>query len=213
MDAAAQSDLLLKIAGAAPVIAVLVIEDLGLARPLAEALVAGGIPALEVTLRTPDALPAMRAMAEVPGALVGAGTVLTPEDLKAAADHGAGFAVAPGATARLLEAAEAGPLPLLPGAATASEVMALAERGYRMAKFFPAEAAGGAALLRGWAGPLPKMRFCPTGGLSPQNAGQYLAIPNVACIGGSWLAPPALLAARDWGAITRLARDAAKLRG
>jgi len=196
----------------APIVPVLVVEDTAHARPLAEALVAGGLPALEVTLRTPAALDVIAAMAEVAGGIVGAGTLLTPEDVKAAKAAGATFGVSPGATDALLDAAEAHELPLLPGAATASEAMRLLERGYDVLKFFPAEAAGGTALLKSLAGPLPQVRFCPTGGVSPANAGAYLALPNVLCAGGSWVAPKAAMTSGDWTGIEALAREAAALR-
>jgi 2-dehydro-3-deoxyphosphogluconate aldolase/(4S)-4-hydroxy-2-oxoglutarate aldolase len=161
-------------------------------------------------LRTPVAFDAIRAIAaDVEGACVGAGTVLTAADLHAAAQAGARFAVSPGSTPALLDAAADHPLPLLPGAATASEAMALRERGYRQAKFFPAAASGGPAWLRAVAGPLPDMRFCPTGGITPQSAADYLALPIVICVGGSWLATKPLLAAADWSAIEVLARAAA----
>lgn len=195
----------------APVIPVLVIEDAADARPLAQALVAGGLPVLEVTLRTPAALDAIRAMARVPGAIVGAGTLLSPDDVTAAQAAGAEFGVSPGATPRLLAAAESAGLPLLPGAATASEIMALLERGYSVQKFFPAEAAGGIPALRAIAGPIPQVRFCPTGGISPDTAARWLALDNVLCIGGSWVAPADLIAARDWAGITALAAQAARL--
>lgn len=195
----------------APVMPVLVVEDAAMAPPLAAALVAGGLPALEVTLRTPAALEAIRAMADVPGAVVGAGTLLTPNDVKAAVAAGARFGVSPGATPRLLDAvAEAG-LPLLAGAATASEVMALLERGHRVQKFFPAEAAGGTAALRALGGPLPQVAFCPTGGIGPGNAAAWLALSNVICVGGSWVAPPAHIAAGRWDEITAIASAAANL--
>jgi 2-dehydro-3-deoxyphosphogluconate aldolase/(4S)-4-hydroxy-2-oxoglutarate aldolase len=196
----------------APVIPVLVIEDPAHARPLAEALVAGGLPALEVTLRTPAALEAISLMAGVPGAVVGAGTVLGSDDIKAAQAAGARFCVAPGATGALLDAAEALEMPFLPGAATASEAMTLAERGYDVLKFFPAEAAGGRALLRALAGPLPHLRFCPTGGIGADSADDWLALPNVLCVGGSWVAPHDALAAGAWARIGELARHAAGLR-
>ena len=196
----------------APVIPVVVIEDARAAVPMARALVAGGVPAIEVTLRTAAALEAVRAIAsEVEGAVVGVGTVLTQADLLAAYEAGARFAVSPGATARLLDAAEDIPLPLLPGAATASEAMALLERGYRHLKFFPAVPAGGARLLAAWAGPLPQLRFCPTGGISAASAVDLLALPNVLCVGGSWLTPADRLAAGDWAGIEQLARAAAHL--
>jgi 2-dehydro-3-deoxyphosphogluconate aldolase/(4S)-4-hydroxy-2-oxoglutarate aldolase len=196
----------------APVIPVVVIEDAGAAVPMARALVAGGVPAIEVTLRTAAALEAVRAIAaEVEGAVVGVGTVLAEADLRAAYQAGARFAVSPGATPRLLDAAEDIPLPLLPGAATASEAMALLERGYRHLKFFPAVPAGGARLLAAWAGPLPQLRFCPTGGIGAASAGEFLALPNVLCVGGSWLTPADRLAAGDWAGIEALARAAASL--
>jgi 2-dehydro-3-deoxyphosphogluconate aldolase/(4S)-4-hydroxy-2-oxoglutarate aldolase len=195
----------------APVIPVLVIHDAAHARPLAEALVAGGLPALEVTLRTPAALDAIAAMAQVPGGTVGAGTLLTPEDVKAARAAGARFGVSPGSTPTLLAAAEAENLPMLPGAATATEAMALLERGYSVQKFFPAEAAGGARALGSLAAPLPQIAFCPTGGISLANAPDYLALPNTLCVGGSWVAPKEALASGDWAAIEALAREAAAL--
>jgi 2-dehydro-3-deoxyphosphogluconate aldolase / (4S)-4-hydroxy-2-oxoglutarate aldolase len=196
----------------APVVPVLVIDDLAHARPLAEALVAGGLPALEVTLRTPVALEAIRIMAEVPGGVVGAGTLLTPEDVKAARAAGARFGVSPGATDKLLDACEAEALALLPGAATASEVMALYERGYSVQKFFPAEASGGAPALKAIGAPIPQVKFCPTGGVSPKNVADYLSLANVICVGGSWVAPKELMAKGDWTGITELARAASQLR-
>ncbi|MEM1352476.1 MAG: bifunctional 4-hydroxy-2-oxoglutarate aldolase/2-dehydro-3-deoxy-phosphogluconate aldolase [Pseudomonadota bacterium] len=195
----------------APIVPVLVVKDAVHAKPLAEALVAGGLPALEVTLRTPAALDAIRAMAEVPGGVVGAGTLVTPEDVRAAKAAGAKFGVSPGATTALMEACEAEGLPLLPGAATASEAMRLLERGYDMLKFFPAEASGGAPALKAIGAPLPQISFCPTGGVSPANAQTYLSLPNVVCAGGSWVAPSTHVEAGDWGEITALAADAAKL--
>lgn len=195
----------------APVIPVLVIEDATHAAPLAEALIAGGLPALEVTLRTPAALDAIAAMSAVPGGIVGAGTVLTPDDVRAAQDAGAQFAVSPGATDRLLDACEAAGLPILPGAATASEAMRLLERGYGVQKFFPASAIGGAPALKALGGPLPQVRFCPTGGIDTANAADYLALDNVLCVGGSWVAPRQLVQKGEWAAITGLARQAAAL--
>ena len=195
----------------APVIPVLVIEDAAQARPLAEALVTGGLPALEVTLRTPAALDAIRIMAGVSGGRVGAGTLLTPEDAKAAKAAGAIFGVSPGATDALLAACEAEDLPLLPGSATASEAMRLLERGYTVAKFFPAEVAGGASALKAFGGPLPQLRFCPTGGVGLRNAPEYLALANTVCVGGSWVAPPDMVADSDWQSIESLAREAASL--
>ena len=195
----------------APIVPVLVVEDAATARPLAEALVAGGLPMLEVTLRTPAALEVIREMAGVQGGVVGAGTLLTPEDVAAAVEAGARFGVSPGATPRLIAAcAEAG-LPLLPGAATASEVMTLLEAGFTMAKFFPAEASGGAPALKAIGAPLPQMRFCPTGGVNPGNAGDYLGLSTVVCAGGSWVAPGDAVNAGDWARIETLARTASQL--
>ena len=202
-----------ELCGLAPVIPVLVIEEAGKARPLAEALVAGGLPVLEVTLRTPAALEAIRAMAEVPGGHVGAGTLISGDDVRAAKAAGATFGVSPGATDALLEACEEEGLPLLAGAATASEAMRLLARGYDMLKFFPAEASGGAAALKALGGPLPQLSFCPTGGVSPGNAGDYLKLSTVPCVGGSWIAPADLVAVGDWSAIEVKAREAAGLSG
>ncbi|MFN3576221.1 MAG: bifunctional 4-hydroxy-2-oxoglutarate aldolase/2-dehydro-3-deoxy-phosphogluconate aldolase [Tabrizicola sp.] len=195
----------------APVVPVLVIEDPAHARPLAEALVAGGLPALEVTLRTPCALDAIRAMAEVAGGFVGAGTLLTPADVKAAKAAGATFGVSPGATDRIVAACEDEGLPLLPGAATASEIMLLLEKGYTVQKFFPAEQAGGAAYLKSIGAPIPQVKFCPTGGISLKTAPEYLGLSNILCVGGSWVAPKEAMARGDWAAITTLARQAAAL--
>ncbi|MDQ7080561.1 MAG: bifunctional 4-hydroxy-2-oxoglutarate aldolase/2-dehydro-3-deoxy-phosphogluconate aldolase [Paracoccaceae bacterium] len=195
----------------APVIPVLVIEDAATARPLAEALVAGGLPVLEVTLRTPAALAAIAAMRAVKGAIVGAGTLVSQNDVRKAHEAGASFGVSPGATDDLLQAATAMGMPLLPGAATASEAMSLLARGYDMLKFFPAEGAGGTAALKSLAGPLPQISFCPTGGITPDNAAAYLALPNVACVGGSWVAPRDPVRRGDWDAIRSLARQAAAM--
>ena len=198
----------------APVIPVVIIDDVAAAVPMARALVAGGIPAIEVTLRTPQALDAIRAIAqEVPGAVVGVGTVLDANQLAAAHKAGAKFAVSPGTSPRLLDAADDSELPLLPGAATASEVMHLLERGYRFLKFFPAVPAGGHKLLGAWASPLPQLAFCPTGGISLANASDFLELPNVLCVGGSWLTPADNLRSGDWAGIEMLAREAAGLRG
>lgn len=195
----------------APIVPVLVIEDVQSARPLAEALVAGGLAALEVTLRTPAALNAIRAMADVPGGQVGAGTLITPEDVRAAKAAGASFGVSPGATDELLAACEAEDLPLLPGAATATEAMRLLAHGYDMLKFFPAEASGGAPALKAIGAPLPQITFCPTGGINPENAASYLNLPNVLCAGGSWVAPKDLVVTGDWAGVETLARSAASL--
>ncbi len=211
MTPAEQSRIAAEICRLAPVVPVLVIDDITVARPLAEALVAGGLPALEVTLRTPAALDAIRAMAEVPGGVVGAGTLLTPADVIAAKAAGAKFGVSPGATARLLDACAEHDLPLLPGAATASEIMALLEMGYTVQKFFPAEQAGGAAYLKSIGSPIPQVSFCPTGGISLTLAADYLALKNILCVGGSWVAPKDTMARRDWAAITALAAEAAAL--
>lgn len=200
--------------GHAPVLPVVVIEDAADAVPLARALVAGGLPAIEVTLRTPAALDAVRAIAaDVPGAVVGAGTVLSARAVADAVGAGARFLVSPGWTGGLLDAMEASGVPFLPGVSTASEVVALLERGVREMKFFPAEAAGGTAYLKSLAGPLPQARFCPTGGISPATAPGYLALPNVGCVGGTWMLPGDALAARDWTRVEALAREASALRG
>lgn len=211
LTAADSSRCLRDLCALAPVIPVLVIHDLSLARPLAEALIAGGLPVLEVTLRTPVALDAIRAMAQVPGGVIGAGTLITPADVRAARTAGARFGVSPGATDRLLDAAEAEGLPMLPGAATATEAMRLLERGHDMLKFFPAEASGGVATLKAIGAPLPQIAFCPTGGIAADNVGAYLGLSNVACVGGSWVAPNAMIGRRDWSGIEALARAAAGL--
>lgn len=195
----------------APVVPVLVVDDAATAADLAGALVRGGLPALEVTLRTPAALEVIREMARVPGGVVGAGTLLTPTDVEAAKAAGAQFGVSPGATDRLLDACEANDLPLLPGAATSSEAMRLLERGYTVQKFFPAEANGGAKALKAIGAPLPQISFCPTGGVSLTNAPDYLGLSNTLCVGGSWVAPKELVQAGDWAGIEALAREAAAL--
>ncbi|WP_273248028.1 bifunctional 4-hydroxy-2-oxoglutarate aldolase/2-dehydro-3-deoxy-phosphogluconate aldolase [Sediminimonas qiaohouensis] len=195
----------------APVIPVLVIDDAAIAEPLARALVAGGLPILEVTLRTDAALDAIKAMTRVPGATVGAGTVLNARDLERAKQAGAEFTVSPGSTDALLSASEAANMPLLPGAATASEAMHLLDSGYGVQKFFPASAAGGAPMLKALSGPLPQIRFCPTGGIGLDNAPDYLGLPNVLCVGGSWITPAHLVQRGEWEAIEALARQAAEL--
>jgi len=200
-----------KLCRTAPVIPVLVVEDATTAGDLAAALVAGGLPVLEVTLRTPAALDVIREMAKVECGIVGAGTVLTRADAVAAKEAGAQFAVAPGATDKLLEACEEIGLPILPGAATSSEAMKLLERGYRVQKFFPAEANGSAPALKAIGAPLPQILFCPTGGVSPSNAMDYLSLSNTACVGGSWVAPKDKVQAGDWAGIEALAAEAAKL--
>ena len=196
----------------APVVPVLVIENVADAVPLARALVKGGLPVLEITLRTKAALDCIRAiMAEVEGAIVGAGTVLDGKKLREAEHIGCKFAVSPGATRKLLDAAEDSMVPLLPGSASASECMALIERGYRFQKFFPAEPAGGAAYLGSLASPLPQVNFCPTGGITLESAPKYLKLANVITVGGSWMAPKKLIEANDWAGIEQLAREAASL--
>lgn len=196
----------------APVIPVIVLSDVAHAVPLARALVDGGIRMLEVTLRTPQALDCIEAIArEVPQAVAGAGTVRNGADVQAAQRAGARFLVSPGYTAALGQAARAAGLPLLPGVATGSEIMAALDDGHTELKFFPALQAGGTAMLKAWAGPFGEVRFCPTGGITPQNARDFLALPNVACVGGSWLVPSDAVARRDWAAITRLAAQAVQL--
>ncbi|WP_461711490.1 bifunctional 4-hydroxy-2-oxoglutarate aldolase/2-dehydro-3-deoxy-phosphogluconate aldolase [Streptomyces sp. DSM 41013] len=196
----------------APVVPVVVVDDLADAVPLARALVAGGLPAIEVTLRTPVALDAIRAIAgEVPDAVVGAGTVVTAEQVGEVVAAGARFLVSPGWTDTLVEAMRGSGVPFLSGVSTASEVVALLERGVREMKFFPAEAAGGTAYLKALAAPLPQARFCPTGGITPASAPEYLALPNVGCVGGSWMLPKDAIAGRDWARVEALAREAAAL--
>ena len=203
----------LELANYGPVIPVIVLQREADAVPLARALVDGGVRVLEVTLRTPVALAAMRAIVrEVPEAIVGAGTVRSVADAQAALDAGCQFAVSPGYTSALGQACHQLKLPLLPGVATASEVMTAQADGYDFLKFFPATAAGGIPLLKAWAGPFPDVAFCPTGGITPQTAAQFLALPNVKVCGGSWLTPQEAMDAGDWGRITTLAREAAALR-
>ncbi len=197
-----------------PVVPVLIVDDAKTAVPLARALVAGGLKAIEITLRTDAALEAVRLVAqEVEGAVVGAGTILNAAHYAAAVDAGSQFIVSPGTTQELLDVARSSDIPLLPGAATASEVMALREEGYKVLKFFPAEQAGGAAYLKALSSPLAGTLFCPTGGISLKNAMDYLSLPNVVCVGGSWVAPKELVSAGDWAGITKLASEASALRG
>ncbi|MFJ2746083.1 bifunctional 4-hydroxy-2-oxoglutarate aldolase/2-dehydro-3-deoxy-phosphogluconate aldolase [Streptomyces sp. NPDC087440] len=197
----------------APVVPVVVLDDASDAVPLARALVAGGLPAIEVTLRTPAALDAIRAIADgVPDAVVGAGTVLNPAQVAASVAAGARFLVSPGWTDTLLEALRESGLPFLPGVSTTSEVVALLERGVTEMKFFPAEAAGGTPYLKSLSAPLPQARFCPTGGISLASAPAYLALPNVGCVGGTWMLPADAIRDKDWGRVETLAREAAALR-
>lgn len=198
---------------AAPVVPVMVIDDVKDAVPLARALVAGGLPVLEITLRTEAASDAIRAIkAEVEGAYVGAGTVLTRQQLSEMDKLGCAFAVSPGASPMLLAAAQDMAVPLLPGGVTASECMTLLDHGYRFQKFFPAEPAGGTAYLSSLASPLPQIMFCPTGGITLESAPRYLRLANVITLGGSWMAPKKLVAAKDWAGIEKLAREAAALK-
>jgi 2-dehydro-3-deoxyphosphogluconate aldolase/(4S)-4-hydroxy-2-oxoglutarate aldolase len=197
------------VARRAKIIPVITIERAEDAAPLARALVTGGLPVIEVTLRSQAAIDAIKAIAEeVPGAHVGAGTVREPEQGMRAVAAGARFIVSPGATPKLLEAAQDWGVPYLPGAATASEIMNLAERGITFMKLFPAESIGGIQLLKSLAAPFREIEFCPTGGIDAEKAAAYLALPNVNCIGGSWMAPQAAIAARDWRGISELAADA-----
>jgi 2-dehydro-3-deoxyphosphogluconate aldolase / (4S)-4-hydroxy-2-oxoglutarate aldolase len=193
------------------VIPVVVPGEPALAVPLARALLAGGIGVIEITLRTPTALDAIRAITRhVPGIVTGAGTVTTPAQVRQAAGAGAQFLVSPGTTARLLDAMDEAGLPYLPGVATVSDIMRVLERGQREMKFFPAEACGGRAFLSAVAGPLPAARFCPTGGITPATAPLYRELGNVACVGGSWLTPPDAITAQDWPRIEKLAAEAAQ---
>ncbi len=197
----------------APVVPVMVIENVKDAVPLARALVSGGLPVLEITLRTEAALECIRAIvAEVEGAVIGSGTVLTPQQLRDSRKAGCTFAVSPGSTGKLLGAAEDEDIALLPGGVTASECMALLEWGYTIQKFFPAEPAGGAPYLSSLASPLPQVKFCPTGGISPALAPNYLKLSNVITVGGSWMIPKTLIAAGDWAGIEKLAREASTLK-
>ena len=196
----------------APVVPVVVLHDLAHAVPVARALVEGGLPVIELTLRTPVALDAIAAIAaEVPDIVVGAGTVVTPRQVAQARDAGAEFLVSPGCTPTLLRELVGCGLPFLPGTATVSEAMTVLEAGLTEMKFFPAEASGGAAYLASIASPLPAARFCPTGGITATTASSYLSLPNVGCVGGSWLTPKDALAEGAWDRVTALARDAAAL--
>lgn len=210
---AQKADLLLPVLTGQPVIPVIRIERAVDAVPLARALARGGLPAIEITLRTPAAIEAIRLVAnEVEEAVTGAGTVLDPRSYEAAVAAGARFIVSPGATTPLFEAAEASTVPLLPGAVTASEIMVAADRGYTLLKFFPAEQAGGASYLKSLSSPLSGVRFCPTGGVSERNAADYLKLPNVVCVGGSWVAPDDMVKEGRWAEIEALAKAASQLR-
>ncbi|MCM2290805.1 2-dehydro-3-deoxy-phosphogluconate aldolase [Allorhizobium sp. BGMRC 0089] len=210
---AAKTDRLLSVLKLQPVVPVLIVEDAQSAVPLARALVAGGLKAIEITMRTPAALEAIERVAnEVEGAVAGAGTILNPAHFDQAVRAGSQFIVSPGTTPELLAAAAGSDVPLLPGAATASEVMLLRDKGYEVLKFFPAEQAGGAAYLKSLSSPLAGTLFCPTGGISLKNARDYLSLPNVVCVGGSWVAPKELVAAGDWAGITKLAEEACSLK-
>lgn len=200
------------ILSAAPVVPVIIHDDVATARDLASALVAGGLTNLEVTLRTPNALKVMEEMAKVEGAVVGSGTVRKRDHMKASRDAGCQFMVSPGAPVALLEAAEDFDIPLLPGIASPTEAMAASLLGYSYLKFFPAEAMGGAPVLKSFASPLPDIKFCPTGGIDIEKAKTYLALPNVICVGGSWVVPEAVIKAKDFDAIRRLAAEAAGLK-
>jgi 2-dehydro-3-deoxyphosphogluconate aldolase/(4S)-4-hydroxy-2-oxoglutarate aldolase len=203
-------DQILKVA---PVVPVMVVERIEDAVPLAKALYAGGLKVLEITLRTPCALDAISAMVEAlpADAVIGAGTIITPKDLEAAIKAGSTFLVSPGTTPALIEAAKGNPVPLLAGVATPTEAMNLYVQGFTHQKFFPAEAAGGVPMLKSIGGPLPQITFCPTGGIDLARAPSYLALPNVACVGGTWMAPKELMKAGRWDEIERLAREAASL--
>ncbi len=197
----------------APVIPVMVIERVEDAVPLAKALVEGGLRVLEITLRTEAALESIKAIkAAVPDAVVGAGTIVNVETLQAAIDAGSEFIVTPGTTSAIVDACIAADIPLLPGINTPSEAMTLLEKGITCMKFFPAQAAGGVPMLKAIAGPLPQITFCPTGGVTPENAPNFLALPNVACVGGSWMAPSDLVTAGNWEEIKRRATEAAALK-
>jgi 2-dehydro-3-deoxyphosphogluconate aldolase / (4S)-4-hydroxy-2-oxoglutarate aldolase len=193
----------------APVVPVLAVADPDDAIALARTLVDAGLPVLEITLRTPAALEVIRRMRDVPGAIIGAGTVLTPQDISAVQSAGAAFAISPGGTDALYAAARSADIPMLPGIATASELMRGLEHGYTRFKFFPAESSGGVAALRAFAGPFAHVKFCPTGGIDAAKAPAYLALPNVITVGGSWMVPSDALAAKDWPRIGALARAAA----
>ena len=202
----------IEIASLGPVIPVIVIKNAERAAGLARALVSGGLPVLEVTLRTRHALQVIEEMAKVPGAVVGAGTIRSPLQMGHSVDAGCQFMVSPGASPRLLEAAEEHAIPLLPGIGTPTEAMTASEHGYSFLKFFPAEALGGVKVLKAYASPLADITFCPTGGIDMVKAKEYLALPNVICVGGSWVMPADAIASKDWKRIETLAREAAGLK-
>jgi len=199
-------------ASKAVVIPVMILDDVSIARPLAEALVSGGLNVLEVTLRTDNALAVIKEMSRVEGAIVGSGTVRNLEQMRQSEGAGAQFMVSPGAPQKLLEQAGQVSIPLLPGVSSATEAMTAAQMGYSFLKFFPAEAMGGYGVLKALASPFSDLSFCPTGGISPQNASNYLNLPNVVCVGGSWLTPQALIAQRDFDGVEKLAKAATGLR-
>lgn len=205
---------LLKVLKGQPVIPVLLVDDAKSAVPLARALAKGGLPAIEITLRTKDALEAIKRVSEeVPECIVGAGTILEPKHFEKAEKAGSKFIVSPGCTKDLRKCADDSDVPLLPGAITPSEVMAMFDQGYSVLKFFLAEQAGGVAMLKAFSSPLSGALFCPTGGITEKNAMDYLSLPNVICVGGSWVAPKTAVEAGDWAAIEKLASGAAKIRG
>jgi 2-dehydro-3-deoxyphosphogluconate aldolase / (4S)-4-hydroxy-2-oxoglutarate aldolase len=209
-----KTEALLKVLKGQPVIPVLLIDDVKSAVPLARALAAGGLPAIEITLRTKDALEAIKRVAnEVENCIVGAGTILEPKHFEKAEKAGSKFIVSPGCTKDLRKAANDSNVPLLPGAITPSEVMAMFDNGYSVLKFFPAEQAGGASMLKAFSSPLSGAVFCPTGGITEKNAMDYLSLPNVVCVGGSWVAPKVAVEAGDWTTIEKLAAAASKIRG
>lgn len=207
-----QTDATLAIMKRAPVIPVMQVADAADALAQTKALIAGGLTVLEITLRTKAALKSIEMLARsFPEAVIGAGTILDEEQMQSAIDAGAGFLVSPGMTRRLLRSARKSPVPFLPGVATASEAMELYERGFRCLKFFPAEPAGGAKYLSSLSGPLPDLVFCPTGGIDPEKAKAYLALRNVACVGGSWMVAPSIIKAGDYATVERLAKEACAL--
>lgn len=207
MNMAANTQELIDFCGQVKLIPVLVIDDVNDAIPLAQALIRGGLNVLEVTLRTASALDAIHEMSRIDGAIVGAGTILTANDMMSVKQAGAAFGVTPGTTQILLQAAKTQSLPLIPGVATVSEIMNVSEQGYSFLKFFPAESSGGVKALSSYAGPLPRIKFCPTGGITSENCSQYIELDNVVCVGGSWVAPEALVETKQWDKIEELAKQ------